>query len=281
MADAHLNFADLGLSPVALDLGGPFVLRWYALSFLAMLALGWWYLRRLVARPGAPMTRAQVDDALFYVGLGVIVGGRLGYSLFYQPAIWLRPWQVFELWNGGMSFHGGLVGVLVALWLFARRNRLDLLRVLDYVACAAPFGMILVRLANFVNGELWGRPSNLPWAMVFPGSGDGVPRHPSQLYEAALEGGLLMVVLVWLFWRTDARNRPGCLAGTGLLLYGVARFLLEFTRQPDKGLEHLAWGLTMGQTLCVPMILAGAWLLIRSSRSHAPALAVASGSPPG
>jgi phosphatidylglycerol:prolipoprotein diacylglycerol transferase len=257
------------------------VLRWYALSFLAMLALGWWYLRRLVARPGAPMTRAQVDDALFYVGLGVIVGGRLGYSLFYQPAIWLRPWQVFELWNGGMSFHGGLVGVLVALWLFARRNRLDLLRVLDYVACAAPFGMILVRLANFVNGELWGRPSNLPWAMVFPGSGDGVPRHPSQLYEAALEGGLLMVVLVWLFWRTDARNRPGCLAGTGLLLYGVARFLLEFTRQPDKGLEHLAWGLTMGQTLCVPMILAGAWLLIRSSRSHAPALAVASGSPPG
>ncbi|MDP5279997.1 prolipoprotein diacylglyceryl transferase [Sphingomonas sp. DG1-23] len=279
---AHpIHFADLGLSPVALDLGGPFVLRWYALSYLAMLALGWWYLRRLVARPGAPMTPAQVDDALTWVGLGVILGGRLGYCLFYQPGIWLRPWKVLELWHGGMSFHGGLIGVLVALWWFARRNRLDLVRIYDYVACAAPFGMILVRLANFVNGELWGRPSSLPWAMIFPGSHDGVPRHPSQLYEAALEGGLMMLVLVWMFWRTDARNRPGRLAGTALLLYGTARFFLEFTRQPDAGLEHLAWGLTMGQTLCVPMIAAGVWLLMRSASLHVPAPAAASGSPRG
>lgn len=276
MADAHLNFTDLGLSPVALDLGF-FQLKWYALSYLAMLGLGWAYLRKLVARPDAPMTPAQVDDALTYVGLGVILGGRLGYCLFYQPSIWLRPWRVLELWHGGMSFHGGLVGVLAALWLFAYRHRLDLLRVLDYVACAAPFGLFLVRLANFVNGELWGRPSGLPWAMVFPGSGDGVPRHPSQLYEAFLEGGLMMVVLVWLFWRTDARHRPGRLAGTALLLYGAVRFLLEFTRQPDRGLEHLAWGLTMGQTLCLPMIAAGLWLLLRPPQPRAPAPAAASG----
>jgi phosphatidylglycerol---prolipoprotein diacylglyceryl transferase len=278
---AHpIHFADLGLSPVALDLGF-FQLKWYALSYLAMLGLGWWYLRRLVAQPNAPMTKPQVDDALTYVGLGVIVGGRLGYCLFYQPSIWLQPWKVFQLWNGGMSFHGGLIGVLVAIALFARVHRLNLIRVLDYLACAAPFGLILVRLANFVNGELYGRPSNLPWAMVFPGSGDGIPRHPSQLYEALLEGGLMMLVLLWMFWRTDARNRPGRLAGTAFLLYGVARFFLELTRQPDKGLEHLSWGLTMGQTLCVPMIAAGAWLIIRSARPHAPVPAAASGASPG
>ena len=278
---AHpIHFTDLGLSPVALDLGF-FQLKWYALSYLAMLGLGWWYLRRLVDRPGAPMTRAQVDDALTYVGLGVILGGRLGYCLFYQPEIWRQPWKVLALWNGGMSFHGGLIGVLVALWLFARAQRLDLVRVLDYVACAAPFGLFLVRLANFVNGELWGRPSSLPWAMVFPGSGDGVPRHPSQLYEAFFEGAFLMLLLSWLFWRTDARHRRGRLAGTGLLYYGTVLFFLELTRQPDRGLEHLAWGLTMGQTLCVPMIIGGLWLLLRPAPPHAPAPVAASGSQPG
>jgi phosphatidylglycerol:prolipoprotein diacylglycerol transferase len=276
-----IHFADLGLSPVALDLGGPFVLRWYALSYLVMLGLGWWYLRRLVAEPGAPMSRAQVDDALGYTAIGVLAGGRLGYCLFYQPSIWLRPWHVLELWNGGMSFHGGLIGLLLALWIFARSNRLDPLRVYDYVGCAAPFGLFLVRIANFVNGELWGRPSNLPWAMVFPGSGDGIPRHPSQLYEAFLEGGLVMLLLGWLFWRTDARYRPGRLAGAGIALYGATRFLLEFTRQPDKGLEHLPWGITMGQTLCLPMIAGGFWLILRPARPHAPAPAAASDSPPG
>jgi phosphatidylglycerol:prolipoprotein diacylglycerol transferase len=274
LTQSVIHFSDLGLSPVALDLGF-FTLKWYAISYLVMLALGWWYLRLLVVQPGAPMTRTQVDDALGYVAIGVIAGGRFGYCIFYQPSIWLHPWHVLQLWNGGMSFHGGLIGILLSLWIFARRNGVPVLRIYDYVGCAAPFGLILVRLANFVNGELYGRPSTLPWAMIFPGSGDGIPRHPSQLYEAFFEGVLVMLLLLYLFWKTDARNRPGRLAGAGVLLYGIMRFLVEFTRQPDKGLEHLAWGLTMGQTLCVPMIVAGAWLILRSARPRAPAPAAA------
>lgn len=222
-----------------------------------MLLLGWWYLRRLVARRGSPMSREHVDELVSWVTIGVIAGGRLGYVSFYQPRMWLHPVDVLKVWEGGMSLHGGLIGVLVALWLFARRYRLNLLRVCDYVACATPFGLVLVRIANFINGELWGRPTRLPWGMVFPGAGDDLPRHPSQLYEAALEGLLMMAVLAFLFWRTDARYRPGRLLGTGLLIYGLARFSLELVRQPDRGLEHLAWGLTMGQTLSVPVVLAG------------------------
>jgi phosphatidylglycerol:prolipoprotein diacylglycerol transferase len=269
-ASNFIHFEDLGLSPVLLDLG-VFQLRWYALSYIATVAIGWWYLRRLVAQPGAPMSRKHVDDIWFWIAVGMLAGGRLGWCLFYAPKIFLTPWRIAEMWNGGMSLHGGLIGVLIALVLFARRNRLDLLRVCDYVACATPFGLFLIRMANFVNGELWGRPSTLPWAMIFPGSGDGIPRHPSTLYEAVLEGLLSMAVLAWLFWRTDARYKPGHLLGTGLLIYGIARFLIEFLRQPDQGLENLPWGLTMGQTLCVPMIAAGAWFVIRSFRPAGPA----------
>ena len=264
--EAALHWTDLGLSPIAFHLGA-FPIRWYALSYVAMLLLGWWYLRRLVARPGAPLSREQVDDLVAWVTVGVIAGGRIGYSLFYRPGLWAHPLEVLKLWEGGMSFHGGLIGVLIALWLFARRHRLNLLGLCDYVACATPFGLVLVRVANFVNGELWGRPTELPWGMVFPGAGDNLPRHPSQLYEAALEGLLMMAVLAYLFWRTDARHRPGRLLGTGLLIYGVARFSLERLRQPDPGLENLAWGLTMGQTLSVPIILAGAYFLTRSFAS--------------
>lgn len=262
-AAAAIHYDDLPLSPVALDLG-VIQLRWYAISYVAMIVLGWWYLRKLVMRPGAPMASRHVDDIAFYILVGVIAGGRLGYCLFYRPDILARPWEVLKLWEGGMSLHGGFIGVIVALAIFTRRNHLSMLRVCDYVACATPFGLILVRIANFVNGELWGRPSSLPWAIVFPGTHDGIPRHPSQLYEAALEGGLSMAVLMFLFWRTDARLRPGMLLGTGLTIYGITRFLLEYVRQPDIGLEHLAWGLTMGQTLSVPLILAGLWFLLRS-----------------
>ena len=262
---AAIRYDQLHLSPVALDLG-LFQLRWYALSYIAMILLGWWYLLKLVARPGAPMTRRHVDDLVFSITLGVILGGRLGYSLFYRPDMWVHPIDVLKLWEGGMSFHGGFLGVVLALWLFTRRHGLSMLRVCDYVACATPFGLILVRLANFVNGELWGRPSSLPWAVIFPGTHDDIPRHPSQLYEAALEGVLMMIVLVYLFWRTDARLRPGRLLGTGLTIYGTARFLLEYVRQPDAGLDHLWWGLTMGQTLSLPMILAGLVILLRSAR---------------
>jgi len=264
-AAAAIRYDQLHLSPVALDFG-LFQLRWYALSYIAMILLGWWYLLKLVAQPGAPMTRRHVDDLVFSITLGVILGGRLGYSLFYRPDMWSHPIDVLKLWEGGMSFHGGFLGVVLALWLFTRRHGLSMLRVCDYVACATPFGLILVRLANFVNGELWGRPSTLPWAVIFPGTHDDIPRHPSQLYEAALEGVLMMIVLVYLFWRTDARLRPGRLLGTGLTIYGTARFLLEFVRQPDAGLDHLWWGLTMGQTLSLPMILVGVIILVRSTR---------------
>ena len=256
MAATPLHWTDLDLSPVAFNLG-PLAVHWYGLSYLAMLLLGWWYLRLLVRQPGAPMRAAQVDDLVTYVAIGVIAGGRLGYTLFYQPALWSHPLDVLKLWEGGMSFHGGLIGLVVALWLFARRHALNLLRLCDYIGCATPFGLVLVRLANFVNGELWGRPTSLPWGMVFPGAGDDLPRHPSQLYEAGLEGLLMMAVLGFLFWRTDARYRPGRLLGAGLLLYGCARFALELVRQPDRGLEHLSWGLTMGQTLSLPIIVAG------------------------
>ncbi|MEO8375386.1 MAG: prolipoprotein diacylglyceryl transferase [Sphingomonas bacterium] len=265
-AASAIRYDQLHLSPIALDLGF-FQLRWYALSYVAMILLGWWYLVKLVGRPGAPMAKRHVDDIVFYAALGIILGGRLGYCLFYRLETWLHPLDIFKIWQGGMSLHGGFLGVIVALWLFTRRNGLSMIRVCDYFACATPFGLILVRLANFVNGELWGRPSSLPWAMIFPGTHDGIPRHPSQLYEALLEGVLAMLVLVYLFWRTNARLRPGRLLGTGLVMYGIARFMLEFLRQPDAGLEHLWWGLTMGQTLSTPMIAVGIWLLVRSAQS--------------
>jgi len=264
MHTAALQWTDLGLSPVAFTVG-PFPIRWYALSYIAMIMLGWGYLRLLVRQPGSPMSREQVDDLVPGITLGVIAGGRLGYSIFYQPQMWRHPLDVLKVWEGGMSFHGGLIGVVVALVLFARHHQLNLLRVCDYVACATPFGLILVRAANFINGELWGRPTGLPWGMTFPGAGDDLPRHPSQLYEAGLEGGVMLVVLWLLFWRTDARGRPGLLLGVGLLVYGLARFTLELVRQPDRGLEHLPWGLTMGQTLSVPILAGGAYFVWRST----------------
>lgn len=266
----YLHWSALHLSPVALDLG-LFQIRWYALSYIAMIVLGWWYLTRLIREPGAPMNRDHLDRLVSDVTFGVIIGGRLGYALVYKPAIWRNPIDVLKLWEGGMSFHGGFVGVMLALWLFARRHRLNLLRVCDYMACAAPFGLVLVRLANFVNGELWGRPSTVPWAMIFPGTGDGLPRHPSQLYEALLEGVVSAIVLYLLFWKTDARQRPGLLFGVGLSLYGAARFLTEFLRQPDAGMENLPWGLTMGQTLSLPMLLVGLFFVLRARNRIPPA----------
>jgi phosphatidylglycerol:prolipoprotein diacylglycerol transferase len=264
-AGAALRWDQLGISPVALDLGF-FQLKWYPLSYLAMLLLGWWYMARLIARPGAPLASRNLEPFALSITAGVIVGGRLGWCIFYRPEIWATPLEVLKPWNGGMSFHGGLIGVIVAIWLFCRVQKLDMVRVLDYVACTTPFGLVLVRLANFANGELWGRPTDLPWGMVFPGAHDNLARHPSQLYEAVLEGLLMMAVLVYLFWRTGARLRPGRLLGTGLVIYGAARFLIEFVRQPDAGLEHLPWGLTMGQTLSAPMLIAGLYFLVQSGR---------------
>lgn len=258
-AAAPIRFEDLGLSPIALDLGF-FKLRWYSLAYLAGILGGWWYLLKLLGQPGAPMARRHADDMIFYATLGIILGGRIAYILFYQPSILNNPIDIFKLWEGGMSFHGGVVGVTLGILYLARKNGLDWLRVHDYVACVVPLGLLLGRLANFVNGELWGRPTDVSWAMIFPTGGE-VARHPSQLYEAGLEGLALGALLLWLFWRTDARYKPGFLVGVFILGYGLARFFVEFFRQPDAGLENLPWGLSMGQTLCVPMILGGVYLV--------------------
>ena len=264
-AGAPLVWEDFGVGPIALDLGF-FQLRWYSLAYLAGIVLGWWYLLRLLSEPGAPMARRHADDLVFYATLGIILGGRLGYVLFYKPMDYLRnPVEIPQLWDGGMSFHGGVLGTTLAIIYLARRNGLDWLRIHDYVACCAPFGLFFGRIANFVNAELWGRPTDLPWGIVFPNAG-GVPRHPSQLYEAALEGLLLFLVLWFMFRRTDARYQPGKLVGAFLLVYGISRFLVELVRQPDPGLENLPWGLSMGQTLTVPMIAGGLYLVATAKR---------------
>ena len=262
-ATAALHWTDLHLSPIALDLGF-FQLRWYSLAYIAGILTGWWYLNKLLLQPGAPMAKRHADDFVFYATLGIILGGRIGYLLFYRPDL-IGSWDMLKLWEGGMSLHGGFLGVIVALWWFAKKNALNLLRVCDYVACATPFGLFFGRLANFVNGELWGRPTTLPWGMIFPGAGDE-PRHPSQLYEAGLEGVVMFLILWFLFWRTDARYQPGKLVGTGLVIYGLSRIALERVRQPDAGLENLSWGLTMGQTLSIPMLIAGIYLVATAKR---------------
>jgi phosphatidylglycerol:prolipoprotein diacylglycerol transferase len=264
-AASAIRWESLGLSPVALDLH--FIqIRWYSLAYIAGIILGWWYVTRLLRQPGAPMAPRHADDLVFYATLGILLGGRLGYVLFYNLRQYLNaPLDIFKLWEGGMSFHGGAIGVTLAIIYLARKNRLNLLRVADYIACATPIGLFLGRLANFVNGELWGRVTDVPWAMVFPHSGD-VPRHPSQLYEAGLEGIGLFCLLAFLFWRTDARYQPGKLTGTFLLGYGLIRILLENFREPDEQLGFFFNLITMGQILSAPMIIGGIYLIVTAKR---------------
>lgn len=246
-----LMWEDLGLRP-GIDLGF-FTLRFYSLAYLAGILLGYWHLSRMVRAPGAPMAQRHVDDLFFYCTLGIIVGGRLGYATFYQPSLWANPLELVQLWNGGMSFHGGLTGVLLAIGWVSWRGKLSFLRVADYIAVNVPFGMMFGRIANFINGELWGRTTDVPWAMVFPGAGL-LPRHPSQLYEATLEGAVLIIVLLLLFWKTRARWRPGLLVGTFTTGIAIARFSVEFFREPDVQLAEFAMrtGLSMGQWLTIP-----------------------------
>jgi phosphatidylglycerol:prolipoprotein diacylglycerol transferase len=258
----HLSYTDLHLSPVALDLGF-FQVRWYGLAYMAGILVGWWYLTRLIEQPGAPMARRHADDFIFYATIGILVGGRVAYVIFYDPWMLKHPLDVFKLMNGGMSFHGGAFGVVLAIILLCRKNGLSPLRFLDYVACCGPFGLFFGRLANFVNGELWGRVTDVPWAIVFPTADAGpYPRHPSQLYEAGLEGIILFAILAFLFWRTQARYKPGLLLGVFLVGYGSARFFVEFFREPDVQLGILPWGLSMGQTLSAPMVFAGLWFIL-------------------
>ncbi len=269
VADNAVRWTDLGLDPVAIDLGF-FQLRWYSLAYLFGIIIGWWYLLKLLAQPGAPMARRHADDMVFNTTLGIILGGRLGYVLFYRPVYYLEnPLEIFQLWDGGMSFHGGVIGVSLGIVWLARRQKLDWLRIHDYVACCIPPGLFLGRLANFVNAELWGRTTDLPWGIVFPGDGAGpLPRHPSQLYEAGLEGVVLFLILAFLFWKTRARYQPGKLVGTFLLVYGISRFLLEYVREADNHLMEFAriTHLHMGQWLSLPMILGGLYLVLSAKR---------------
>ena len=260
-----VEWASLGLDPVALQIG-PLALRWYSLAYIVGIVAAWWLLLRMVRRPGSPMTAKHVDDLVTWCTLGVILGGRLAYVIFYNPQQYLEnPLDVFKLWEGGMSFHGGLTGVILAIVLYARSQGLSALRILDYVAVVAPIGLLLGRFANFVNGELWGRPTDGTWGIIFPDAGPE-PRHPSQLYEAALEGAMLLIVLNLLFWGTRARLKPGLLGGIFITGYGLSRFAIEFFREPDQQLGELVMGLTMGQLLSLPMILFGLWLLATLNR---------------
>jgi len=251
---------------------GPLALRWYALAYIAGLILGWRYMLALVqaprlwhidqVRPSAP----QLDDFLFWATLGVILGGRLGYVLFYATdVIWTRPLEIFAIWHGGMSFHGGLIGVTLAIVLFARAHAIPILTLGDLAAAAAPIGLFFGRIANFINGELWGRPADVPWAMVFP-TGGPYPRHPSQLYEAALEGIVLFLILRVLTHRFHALERPGLLVGAFLAGYGTFRTMVEFVREPDSQMPNFPLGLTMGMMLSIPMILAGAAIAAAAMR---------------
>lgn len=270
---AGISYTSLGLDPVALDLGF-FQLRWYSLAYLAGIFLGYFYLLRLIKQPGAPMARRHADDLVFYASLGVILGGRLGYVLFYRPGFYFEnPLEIVKLWDGGMSFHGGVLGTSLGIIYLSWKEKLNWLRVHDYVACVVPIGLFTGRLANFVNGELWGAPTSVPWAVRFPEVIAGVatlgpPRHPSQLYEAALEGLLLFAILAFMFWKTRARYQPGLLVGAFLFFYGLFRFGVEFIREPDEQLREFAQatGLHMGQWLCVPMILGGLYLMLTAAR---------------
>ena len=260
--------------PVLIQLG-PLAIRWYALAYIGSLLLGWRIMRRLVQRSPAVATPEQTDDFLTWATLGVVLGGRLGYVLFYQPSrFFAQPASIFAVWEGGMSFHGGTLGVVVALIIFCARNRIPLLGFADRIAVVTPIGLGLGRIANFINGELWGRPApaSLPWAMIFPQAGPE-PRHPSQIYQALMEG-LLLFCLLWALSRREAiRARFGYLTGVFLVGYAIARSVGELFRQPDAFLGFLFAGATMGQLLSVPMFIVGLVLMLRAQPRPNPVLA--------
>tara|TARA_R110000796_G_scaffold4244_25_gene16377 strand:- start:3677 stop:4561 length:885 start_codon:yes stop_codon:yes gene_type:complete len=291
---AMLTFPDLSPEIFSIDLFGmTLALRWYALAYIVGILIGWRIVVRAISRPDlwrndtAVMTRQQVEDLLFWVILGVILGGRLGYVLFYQPAYYLQnPGQILRVWEGGMSFHGGAIGVILAGLIFTLRKRINTISTGDMVCLGLAPGLFLGRLANFINAELWGRPTDLPWGVAFPTvSAQNCPdvvgicaRHPSQLYEALLEGLILGALLIYMAWRRGALKYEGLIGGTFLTGYGLARFAVEFVRQPDAqfvssgnplGLAwHVGgWGLTMGQLLSLPMIAIGIYFILRAKRN--------------
>ena len=295
---ALIPFPDISPEIFTVSLfGWDFSLRWYALAYIVGIVIGWRLVVACVKRPAlwgaktAPMQPAQVDDLLTWVILGVILGGRLGFVLFYQPGYYMEnPGQILMVWQGGMSFHGGLLGVITACAFFAWRNRVAFFSVADVLCLATPPGLLLGRIANFINAELWGRPTDLPWAVAFPGGAaqdcPGVEglcgRHPSQLYEAGLEGLILGLVLLWLVWRRGALKSPGLTTGVFFIGYGLSRFVVEFARQADAqfitegnpmgyAVQWGGLGLSMGQLLSLPMIVAGVLFVLWARRRSAPA----------
>ncbi|NKN38392.1 prolipoprotein diacylglyceryl transferase [Agrobacterium sp. a22-2] len=263
------------IDPVAISLG-PLAIRWYGLAYVAGILLGWWLARRMVSQaelwPGqvAPLTHRHLDDFLVWVAIGIVLGGRIGYILFYDLGpILEEPIRAVEVWNGGMSFHGGITGATIAMILFARRNAIATWSLFDIVASVAPVGIFFGRLANFINSELWGRTSDVAWAVIFP-TGGPMPRHPSQLYEACLEGLLLFAVLQLLIRSRFAFRTPGLVTGVFVTGYALARIFNEFFREPDVQLGYLAGGwLTMGMVLSLPMLALGLWAILRARCSAA------------
>ena len=293
-----IPFPDISPEIFSISLFGmELALRWYALAYIVGIIIGWRLVVMTIKTPRLwpaqqpVMTPAQIEDMLTWIILGVLLGGRLGYVLFYQPGAYLNdPLSIIAIWEGGMAFHGGLLGVGLAAWLYSRRHRISPIGAADAIALGVPPGLLLGRVANFINAELWGRPTDVPWGVAFPGNAAQFcpeevglcARHPSQLYEAFLEGFVLLVLLLWLAWRRAAYKRPGLMCGTFLAGYGLSRFVVEFVRQPDAQFVSdgnplgLAWqvggyGLTMGQRLSLPMILLGGWVGMRARRR--PALA--------
>jgi phosphatidylglycerol:prolipoprotein diacylglycerol transferase len=257
------------IDPVLISVG-PFAIRWYALAYIVGILLGWLYARRLIRNEKlwggpAPLTVTDFDDFVLWVTLGIILGGRIGYVLFYNlPHFVANPREIIEVWHGGMSFHGGFLGCVIAVIGFAKRRGIPFLPLGDLTCAVAPIGLCLGRLANFINSELWGRVTDVSWGIVFP-NGGSLPRHPSQLYESALEGAALLVVL-YVFMRLGALKRPGTILGAFALFYGLARTFCEFFREPDPQLGFLWGGLTMGMLLSVPLMLIGIWLIQWASK---------------
>lgn len=265
------------IDPVAVAVG-PLQIRWYALAYLCGILLGWWYGLRLIRKDeaaGLRPNKADIDDFLPFGVLGIILGGRLGYVLFYQPGYYFtHPAEILHVWNGGMSFHGGVLGVVISIIAYSMVRKIPTLRLGDLFAVCCTFGLLFGRIANFINGELFGRATDAPWGMVFPGGGEA-PRHPSQLYEAALEGVLLFIVLNYLYRKDSVRSKPGIVIGAFMIGYGLCRMFIEMFREPDSYLGFIAGPFTMGQLLCMPMILIGAAFIAYAFKCHGKRNAVA------
>lgn len=256
------------IDPVLFQIG-PVAIRWYSLSYLAGVMLGWWYLLKLDNRIPPLMNQKMRDDIMLWAILGIVLGGRLGYVLFYNLPYYLEnPLDAFKVWQGGMSFHGGMVGLITAFYVMCRRAHASYWQLMDQVACVAPIGLCLGRIANFINSELYGRASDVPWAMIFPRDELGIPRHPSQLYQAALEGLSLFIILNLAFHFTSIRKYRGATSGLFLIGYAFFRSLAEIFREPDVQLGFIVGQVTMGQILCIPMALAGIALILYARRNH-------------